>query len=180
MSGQDASKTERWRAAPLKRKGRQFEDFAVGERFVHHWGRTVSEAEALQFVSLTLAYTPHYFNRDYARALGHKDIVVAPLFVFNLVFGLTVEALSEAGGVFLGVQNLIFHAPVYPGDTLYAESETLSCRASKSRTDSGIVSWRTQGFNQARQLVVVYERSNLVVRRTAVREKTVREKAVRT
>ena len=169
MSKQDASGAAPWRKAQLMRKGRQFEDFAVGERFVHHWGRTVSEAEALQFVSLTLAYTPQYFNRDYARALGHKDIVVAPLFAFNLVFGLTVEALSEAGGVFLGVQKLEFQAPVYAGDTLYAESETLACRASKSRSDSGIVTWRTQGFNQARTPVLVYERSNLVVRRKALR-----------
>ena len=153
------------REPTLWRKGRLFEDFAPRQRFVHHWGRTISEAEALQFVSLTLAYTPQYFNRVYARALGHKDIVVAPLLVFNLVFGLTVEDLSEAGGPFLGVRHLVFRAPVYPGDTIYAESETLACRASRSHPASGIVTWRTEGFNQKRELVARYERSNLVARR---------------
>lgn len=165
MTDKQASGAKPWQRAVLWRKGRQFEDFAVGQRFVHHWGRTIGEAEALQFVALTLAYTPHYFNRQAARALGHKDIVVAPLLVFNLVFGLSVEDLSEAGGPFLGVRALRFAAPVYPGDTLTAESETLACRRSQSRPDSGIVTWRTEGFNQTRQLVVRYERSNLVARR---------------
>ena len=55
------------------------------------------------------------FNRDYARSLGHPDIVVNPHLLFNVVLGMSVEDCSEIGGPFLGVNKLVYHRPVYPG-----------------------------------------------------------------
>ena len=103
-------------------KGNRYEDFEPGRVFKHHWGRTVTELESTLFSTLTLHFNPHYFNAEYARAHGHPGIVVNPLLVFTTVFGLTVEDLSEGGGPFLGVNELTYHQPVYPGDSLRAES----------------------------------------------------------
>ena len=108
--------------ARLVPKGNRYEDFEPGRVFKHHWGRTVTESESTLFSTLTLHFNPHYFNADYARAHGHPGIVVNPLLVFTTVFGLTVEDLSEGGGPFLGVNELTYHQPVYPGDSLRAES----------------------------------------------------------
>ena len=100
------------------RKGNHYEEFTVGQEFSHHWGRTINEGDNSLFSSLTLSYNPQYFNAEFAKAHGHPGIQVNPLLVFLTVFGLSVEDLSEAGGLFLGVEDLGYGPPVYPGDTL--------------------------------------------------------------
>jgi acyl dehydratase len=151
--------------AVLWSKGNLYEDFSVGQVFNHHWGRTVLENDTVLFTTLTLSFNPLYFNRPYAQAHGHRDIVVNPLLVFNTVLGLSVEDNSEIGGPFVGVGKLTYHEPVYPGDTLTSRSTTVACRPSQSNPASGIVTWHTEGFNQDGRRVIDFERSNLVRRR---------------
>lgn len=116
------------------------------------------------FTTLTLHYNPLYFNAEYAAAHGHDRVVVNPLLVFNTVFGLTVEDLSEGGGPFLGVNELSYHAPVYVGDTLTAKSEVIDKRESKSNPAMGIVTWHTRGL-RGTELVIDFKRTNLVRKR---------------
>jgi itaconyl-CoA hydratase len=150
---------------PLRPKGRQFEDFDEGQVFEHHWGRTLNEGDNSLFATVALRFTPLYFNAEYARAHGHPGIVIDPLLVLCTVVGLSVEDLSEAGGPFLGVDAVEFHCPVYPGDTLTARSTVVAKRASEKRPHFGIVTWRTEGRNQKDQVVVSYQRTNLVAKR---------------
>lgn len=151
--------------AVLWPKGRLFEDFSVGQRFDHHWGRTISESDTLLFSTLTLAFNPLYFNRDYAKAHGHPDIVVNPQLMFNMVLGMSVEDCSEIGGPFLGVYDLTYHRQVYPGVTLRAVSETVEARASGSNPANGIVTWSSRGIDSGGETIVSFRRSNLVRRR---------------
>ena len=153
----------------LQRKGHAFEDFAVGREFVHHWGRTLTEADNALFTTATLAYNPLYFNAEYARADGHPGVVVNPMLVFLTVFGLSVEDLSEAGGLFLGVDDLTYGVPVYPGDTLTARSTVTDMRESESRPESGIVTWHTRGYNQRGEQVIDFHRTNFVAKARAGR-----------
>lgn len=164
-----------WRSRAGKiPKGHLYDDFEVGQTFSHHWGRTLNEGDNSLFSTLTLSFNPLYFNAPYARAHGHPQIVVNPMLVFLTVFGLSVEDLSEAGGLFLGVDELTFHHRVYPGDTLIARSTVLEKRESQSRPGSGIVTWHTEGFLLASsrasagdgQRVVEFRRSNLVPKRS--------------
>ena len=153
--------------AVLLRKGNQFEDMTEGRVFEHHWGRTLSAGDNAAFTTQTLSFCPLYFNEPYAQSLGHRTTVVNPLLVFNTVFGLTVEDLSEGGGPFLGVDQCHFLAPVYVGDTLTARSTVISGRVSKGQAGMGIVTWQTEGFNQASDKVIEYQRTNLVRLRSA-------------
>ena len=153
--------------AERRRKGHFFEDFEVGRVFEHHWGRTLNEGDNSLFSTPTLHFNPLYFNAEYARAHGHPGVVLNPLLVFNVVFGLSVEDLSEGGGAFLGVDELTFHQPVYPGSTLTARSTVVERRDTKSYPEMGIVTWHTEGFNEAGVRVVDYRRTNLVNRRSA-------------
>jgi len=146
-------------------KGRVFGDFKAGEAFEHHWGRTLNAGDNTLFSTLTLHFNPLYFNAEFARAHGHPDTPLNPLLVFNTVLGLSVEDLSEAGGPFLGIDELVYLAPVYPGDTLNARSSTLALRESESRGDAGIVTWKTEGYNQRGEKVIEFERSNLIGKR---------------
>jgi acyl dehydratase len=154
-----------FRAFPLRPKGRAFEDFAPGQRFDHHWGRTLHESDGALFSTVALRFTPLYFNAEYARGHGHPGVVIDPLLALCTVVGLSVEDLSEAGGPFLGVNDVVFHAPVYPGDTLTAHSTVRSLRESEKRPQFGIVTWRTEGRNQKGEVVLSYERTNLVAKR---------------
>lgn len=153
-------------------KGRLYEDFHLGQKFVHHWGRTITEADTISFSTLTLAFNPLYFNRDYAIAHDHPDIVVNPHLLFNTVLGLSVEDCSEIGGPFLGVYDLVYDRPVYPGITIHARTEVIELRTSDSNPENGIVSWRTEGFDSANKRVVGFRRTNLVRRRNATEAKS--------
>lgn len=149
-------------SAVLRPRGRLYEEFEIGEEIHHHWGRTITEADAIQFAHLTLSYNPLYFNREYAKAHGHPDLVVCPHLVFNVILGLTVEDCSEGiAGPFLGVFDLVYHQPVYPGDTLTAQSVTTDKRLSSKDPNKGIITWSSQGVNQRDERVVSFKRSNL-------------------
>jgi itaconyl-CoA hydratase len=166
--------SDEWRTRARKiPKGHPYDDFEVGQVFSHHWGRTLNEGDNSLFTSLTLSFNPLYFNALYARAHGHPRTVINPMLVFLTVFGLSVEDLSEAGGLFLGVDQLTFYRQVYPGDTVAARSTVVDKRQSQSRPGSGIVTWHTEGFllDPARrnfndlQRIIDFRRSNLVPKR---------------
>ncbi len=152
-------------AFPLRSKGNRFEDFDEGRVFEHHWGRTLTEADNTLFATTTLRFTPLYFNAEYARAHGHEATVIDPLLVLCTVVGMSVEDLSEGGGPFLGINQVRFHRPVQPGDTVTASSRVVSRRPSGSRPGFGIVTWETEGRNQNGEVVVSCQRTNLVARR---------------
>jgi len=154
-------------AFPLRSKGHAFEDFREGLVFEHHWGRTLNEGDNSLFATIALRFLPLYFNAEYARAHGHPGVVIDPLLVLCTVVGLSVEDLSEAGGPFLGVEDVEFLRPVHPGDTITARSRVVSRRESESRPGFGIVTWETEGRNQRGEAVVSYRRTNLVAKRGA-------------
>lgn len=146
-------------------RGRAFEDFFEGQRFDHHWSRTITEADGIYFSTQTLHFRPAYFSVVASEAEGYHRLLINPLLVLNIVIGLSVEDLSEAGGPFVGLGAVRFHHGVQAGDTLRASSTTIAVRESKSRPVFGLVTWRTQGFNQNETEVVSFERTNLVLRR---------------
>jgi acyl dehydratase len=148
-------------------RGRYFEDFAVGAVFKHHWGRTITEGENSLFSTWTMNTNPIYFNREHAKAMGYEATPAHPLLVMNVVFGMTVEDLSEKAIAHLGYWKMRFPRPVFPGDTLFSESEVLGKRESESKNDRGIVHVRTRGYNQREELVIEYERRILVRKRGA-------------
>ena len=153
-------------AFPLAAKGRRYEDFEVGQVLVHHWGRTITAGDNALFSTAMCDWAPMHLNAEFARAHGHPDVVVNPMLVLCTVVGLSVEDLSEGGGPFLGVNACTFHRPVHPGDTLTARSTVLDARTSASRPGTGIVTWRTEAHNQRDELVVDYQRTNLVAMRS--------------
>jgi len=156
----------------VKRVGKvnYYEDFEVGQKFEHHWGRTINEGDNSVFSTIMMNANPMYFNADYAEELGYGGIVVNHFLAFNVVFGMSVQDLSEAGGAFLGIDDLEFHETVYPGDTLYADSEVITKRESDSRPHQGIVTWHTKGIRPDEELVLEFERSNLINKRNPPEE----------
>lgn len=164
-----ASDTPDFGDFPTSRKGNKFQDFSEDQAFDHHWGRTITDGDNALFTTSMCNWNPMHTNAEFAKAHGHPDVVVNPMLVLCTVVGLSVEDLSEVGGPFLGMEDVTFHREVYPGDTLIASSKVVSTRESDSRPNVGIVTWHTEGRNQRGELVVDYQRTNLVAKRRDAR-----------
>ncbi|MGH8786191.1 MAG: MaoC family dehydratase [Cupriavidus necator] len=157
--------TENLKDVPVRERGKKYEDFEVGQEIRHHWGRTLNETDNTLFCTLTLHFNPMYFNTEYATEIGYQRCPLNPLLVFNTVVGLSVEDLSEGGGPFLGIDNLSFHQPVYPGETIYAKSIVRFKRESSSNPGHGVVSWHTQGVKKDGTVLLEFDRTNLSYKR---------------
>ncbi|MDE3193674.1 MAG: MaoC family dehydratase, partial [Chloroflexota bacterium] len=92
--------------------------------------------------------------------------LVNSAFTLAVVAGLAVEDTSE-NGFALGWGEVTLPNPLYAGDTLYADSEVLEARASRSRPGWGIVKVRQRGIKQDGTVVLVMVRSFMVPTRAA-------------
>jgi itaconyl-CoA hydratase len=147
--------------------GRFLEDFTVGDVYRSRLGRTVSEADNTWFTLLTMNTNQMHFNRVYAaRTEFGKPLVVSTL-TLAIVVGLSVADTSENAVANLGWEDISLRRPVYAGDTIWAESEVLEVRESRSRPSCGIVSVRTRGLNQEGEIVIEFTRSFMVFKRDA-------------
>jgi acyl dehydratase len=148
-------------------EGRFLEDFTVGDVYRHAHGRTITQTDNTWFTLLTNNTHDIHFNADYAsRTEFGKPLVVSTL-TLAIVTGLSVPDVSQNAVANLGWDNVKLLAPVFAGDTLYAESEVLEVRESKSRPGQGIVRVHTRGFNQDGVTVLEYDRSVLVYARAS-------------
>ena len=152
--------TEQWR-------GRFFEDFAVGDVYRSRLGRTVTEHDNIWFTLLTMNTNQMHFNRPFAERTEFGQPLVVSSLTLAVVLGLSVADTSENAVANLGWDEIKLPSPVYAGDTLWAESEVLTVRNSRSRPSCGIIRIRTRGLNQRRQVVIEFTRSFMVFKRTA-------------
>jgi itaconyl-CoA hydratase len=141
--------------------GRFFEDFNVGDVYRSRLGRTITEADNIQFTLLTNNTNQIHFNTHYASRTEFKRPLVNSAMTLSVIAGLGVADISE-NGFALGWDYIKLPNPVFPGDTLYSESEVVSARESKSRPEQGVVKVRTRGVNQDGVIVIEYERSVMV------------------
>jgi acyl dehydratase len=144
--------------------GRCYEDFQPGMVIRHALGRTVSSTDNTWFTLLTLNPNPLHFDAHYAAQTEFGRPLVNSTFTLALVTGLSVADISQYG-VNLGWDEIRMPAPVFEGDTIYAQTEVLSTRESKSRPHMGLIEIRTTGFKQDGTIVIQFRRSILIYRR---------------
>jgi itaconyl-CoA hydratase len=145
--------------------GRSFEDFAVGDVYEHRPGRTVTQADNTWFTLLTMNTHPLHFDEQYGKASEFGRCIVASPLTVAILVGMSVTDVSQKAIANLGWREIRLPHPVFPGDTLYAESEVLEARESKSRPEAGLVTVRTTGRNQDGTVVCAFERTILVAKR---------------
>jgi itaconyl-CoA hydratase len=148
-------------------RGRFYEDFVAGDVYRSWLGRTVTETDNVWFSNLTMNTNQMHFNRVWAERTEFGQPLVVSTFTLALVLGLAVRDTSENAAANLGWSDIKLPKPVFVGDTLWAESEILAARKSKSRPSCGIVEIRTRGINQRREVVIEFTRSFMVFRRDA-------------
>lgn len=145
--------------------GRYFEDFVIGDVYEHRPGRTISETDNTWFTLLTMNTHPLHFDAEYGKASEFGRCIVASPLTLAIVVGMSVTDVSQKAIANLGWKEIRMPAPVFAGDTLYAESEVLDKRESKSRPTAGLVTVRTRGKKTDGTVVCDFERTILVAKR---------------
>jgi acyl dehydratase len=145
-------------------QGRFLEDFKVGDVYRCRFGRTVTEYDNISFTLLTNNTNQIHYNRDYGEKSEFGNCLVNSILTVAIVTGMSVPDISE-NGFNLGWSDIRLPNPVFPGDTLYSETEVLDVRESKSRPTSGVLSVKTRGYNQKGVLVMESQRSVMVWKR---------------
>ena len=142
--------------------GRYFEHFSVGDVYPHWPGRTISETDNTWFTLLTMNTHPLHFDVVYAARSEFGRPLVNSCLTLSMVVGMSVKDLSQNAVANLGWDKIKLTAPVFVGDTIYAQSEVLDTRESRSRPNQGIVTVRTTGRKADDTAFMNFERAFLI------------------
>lgn len=147
--------------------GRYYEELEVGTIYSHWPGRTINEYDNTLFALLSMNQNPLFIDEEYARTqpVGRRPVV--DTLVFSLTVGMSVADTTGKAIANLGYESVAFERPLFPGDSLYAESEVLDKRDSASKPDRGIIAIETRAYNQNRERILVLRRSYLAPKRGA-------------
>lgn len=145
--------------------GRYFEEFEVGHIYEHRPGRTITETDNSWFTLLTMNTHPLHFDAEYAKHSEFGKPLVNSAFTLAVVAGMSVSDTSQKAIANLGWNDIKLTAPVFIGDTIYAESEVLDKRESKSRPTQGVVKIRTIAKKQCGTVFMSYDRAMLMPKR---------------
>ena len=148
-----------------ERFGYYLEDFRVGDIYRHYPGKTITESDNNLFCLLTLNRHPVHSDIEYAKKQTHGQRLVVGTLVLSLVVGMSVADISGRAIANLDYERISHDAPVFIGDTIYAQTEILDKRESKSKRDRGVVYVETRALNQNGQLVLTLRRHVLVPRK---------------
>lgn len=145
--------------------GRYYEDFIVGDVYEHRPGRTITETDNSWFTLLTMNTHPLHFDTEYAAKSEFGKPLVNSALTLSIVAGMSVSDTSQKAIANLGWTDIKLTAPVFNGDTIYAESEVLEKRESSSRPTQGIVTIKTIGKKADGTVFMSYVRTMLIPKR---------------
>jgi len=146
-------------------RGRFYEDFEVGDEYRHALGRTITQHDNISFTLLTQNTAPLHFDAHYAAQTEFARPLVNSCLTLALVTGQTVSDVSQNVMANLGWDEVRLPHPVFEGDTLYSRSTVLDKRESRSRPNVGVVTVRTEGYNQGGVIVCTFKRTVMVYKR---------------
>lgn len=142
--------------------GRYYEEFVVGDVYEHRPGRTITDYDNVSFTLLTMNTHPAHFDYNFAAKTEFgRPLVCSPLTV-ALMVGMSVSDVSQKAVANLGWSDIKLTHPLFPGDTLYTESEVLDKRESRSRPEQGVVTVRSVGKNQHGDVCCTFSRTMLI------------------
>jgi len=147
----------------VQQRGFYLDEITEGGVYRHAPGRTITEADNVLFS--TLSMNPQALHLDAAYSAGQpfgQRLVNSMLTLATLV-GLSVGHLTQGTIVAnLGFEDVRFPAPLFHGDTLYAQTVLTAKRPSASRPGQGVATFEHTGRNQDDVVVAVATRHVLM------------------
>jgi acyl dehydratase len=146
--------------------GKYFEQFEVGQIFIHEVRRTVTDMDNILFSTLTHNPAAIHIDHEYAKTTEFGRPLMNSIFTLGLVVGLSVQDTTLGTTIGnLGWEEVKFPKPVFAGDTIRADTTVVALRDSKSRPDQGIVTFEHRGYNQRSEVVASCRRVALMLRK---------------
>ncbi len=143
--------------------GLHYEEFSVGQEFVHPWSRTVTEMDNTMFSLLTMNPQPLHIDAHFAAGTEWGQRLFNSLYTLGLIVGMSVNDTTLGTTVAnLGMSDVRFPKPVFHGDTLHVHTKVVSMRPSNSRPDVGLVEFEHTGLNQRDEVVAVCRRTAMM------------------
>jgi acyl dehydratase len=142
--------------------GRYLEEFSAGDVYKHFPGKTITESDNNLFSLITMNHHPVHIDQNYASKHQHGKVLVVGTLILSVVAGMSVSEISGKAIANLEYERIRHDGPVFIGDTIYAETEVLEVKESKSKPDRGIVYVETKAFNQNGDKVLTFRRKVLI------------------
>jgi len=152
--------------------GNFLEDFQYGDIIHHAIPRSITSGDASMFLGLTGTRYPLFCAKNFANSLGYDSTPVDDILLFNIAFGRTVQDISLNAVANLGYAEVIFHSPVFFGDTVSSQSEIIGIKENSNKTN-GIVYVHSSSFNQHDKMVISWKRWVMIPKRD--KNKTIKE-----
>lgn len=144
-------------------RGLFFDELEVGDRFLHRPGRTITQAQNVDFSALTANSQALHIDEAFAATQPFGRPLVNSMWTVSTLIGMSVAQVTQGTLVAqLGLTDIAFPHPLFPGDTLYGETEITEKRLSASRAGQGLVTMRHTGRNQDGVVVAVATRVALM------------------
>lgn len=146
--------------------GLHFEEFEIGQKFVHEIRKTVTESDNSLFCAMTYNPAAIHIDHEYAKSTEFGKPLINSIFTLGVVVGLSVQDTTLGTTVGnLGWEEVAFPAPVFAGDTLRVETSVVALRDSKSRPTQGLVTFEHIGLNQKDEVICRCRRIALMMRK---------------
>jgi acyl dehydratase len=144
-------------------RGLFYDELDLGARYLHRPGRTVTESDNTLFSALTMNPQALHVDAAYAATQPFGRPLMNSMWTLATLVGLSVGQLTQGTLVAqLGLSDIAFPHPLFAGDTLYAETEVVAKRLSKSRPGQGLVTMTHTGRNQDGTVVATATRVALM------------------
>lgn len=147
----------------VQQRGFYLDELAEGVVYRHAPGRTMTEADNVLFSTLTMNPQGLHLDAAYSATQPFGQRLVNSMQTLATLVGLSLGHLTQGTIVAnLGFEQVRFPAPLFHGDTLYAESVLVAKRASASRPGQGIATFEHTGRNADGVVVAVATRNVLM------------------
>lgn len=148
-----------------------WEDAIVGDERTTP-GRTITEADVVNFAALSGSYDPEHVDAEFAKASPFGQRIAHGLLTVAIAEGLRARMTWYNGDnfrgpnfiAFLGLNNLKYKAPVFFGDTIHCVTKILK-KNETSKPERGVIVFQDTVINQRGEIVAQWERASLFFRR---------------
>jgi acyl dehydratase len=128
-----------------------FDDLEVGQEWVSQ-GRTVTEADIVNFAGLSGDYNPIHMDHEFAKSTPYRRPIAHGVLVWAIGSGLGLYAPAMRTLAFLGIREWHFRGPVFIGDTIRLRSKVVE-KEVRARGRRAVVTWERQIINQENKVI---------------------------
>jgi acyl dehydratase len=137
-----------------------FDELEIGQEWVSG-GRTVTEADIVNFAGFSGDFNAIHIDREYAATTPYRKPIAHGFGVFCIASGLTVICPAVRTVALLEVRQWFFKLPVFAGDTIHMKTSVVE-KTLRGRGRRGEVVWQREIINQEKKVVQVGQIVTLV------------------